>query len=74
MATLDAMSDADKGSMLGYINGYCCEKLKFDSQNEKFEVSTDEELKLLLYGIEQRFYTTPFGNERRVANSVQSMD
>ena len=74
MATLDAMSDADKGSMLGYIDGYCREKLTFDSQNGKFEVSTDDELKLLLYGIEQRFYTTPFGKERRVANSVQSMD
>ena len=25
----------------------------------------------LLYGIEQRFYTTPFGKEKRLANSVQ---
>ena len=26
--------------------------------------------KNLLYGIEQRFYTTPIGNEKRIANSI----
>lgn len=74
MATLDAMSADDKANMLGYIND-CCDdqKLKFDQQNHKFEISTDEELKLLVYGIEQRFYTTPFENEKRHANSVTTM-
>ncbi|EAO7712372.1 ATP F0F1 synthase synthase, partial [Salmonella enterica] len=31
------------------------------------------ELKYLLYGIEQRFYTTRFGNEKRLANSILRM-
>jgi hypothetical protein len=35
-----------------------------------FMVSTDDDLKLLLYGIDQRFYTTPDGREQRIANSV----
>ncbi|MEP1216847.1 MAG: ATP F0F1 synthase synthase [Marinobacter sp.] len=74
MATLEAMSDGDKKSMLGYVNDYCREKLKFDKQSKKFEISTDDELKFLLYGIEQRFYTTPFGKEKRLANSVQPLD
>ncbi|MGL5678783.1 MAG: ATP F0F1 synthase synthase [Plesiomonas shigelloides] len=75
MATLEAMSDDDKASMLDYIESYCGEKkLKFDKENQKFEISNDDELKLLLYGIEQRFYTTPFGKEKRLANSVTAMD
>lgn len=73
MATLDTMSDDDKNNMLTYIDSYCEQKLKFDKTNHKFEVSTDDELKLLLYGIEQRFYTTPFGHEKRLANSVQAL-
>lgn len=56
MATLDAMSADDKANMLDYIDGYCGEqKLKFDKENQKFEISNDDELKLLLYGIESTF-------------------
>lgn len=71
--TLDAMSDQDKTDMLSYIDSYCEQKLKFDKANSRFEVTNDDELKLLLYGIEQRFYTTPFGQEKRLANSVQTL-
>lgn len=74
MATLQAMSADDRTNMLGYIDDYCKQKLNFDEQSQKFEISTDDELKLLLYGIEQRFYTTPFGKEKRIANSVQAID
>lgn len=35
--------------------------------------SNDEELKFLLYGIEQRFYTTILGDEKRLANSIQTL-
>lgn len=73
MKTLESMSADDKANMLEYIDGYCEQKLKFDQQNKKFEISTDEDLKLLVYGIEQRFYTTPFGKEKRCANSVTTM-
>jgi hypothetical protein len=74
METLSTMSDDDKSNILYYIENYCINKLKFDKENSKFKISTDDELKLLLYGIEQRFYTTPFGKERRLANSVQALD
>jgi len=59
--------------MLSYIDSYCEQKLNFDKENSKFEISTDDDLKLLIYGIKQRFYTTPFGQERRLANSVQAL-
>lgn len=70
MDTLTEMSAADRNEMLLYINDYCAEKLKYDAVGNKFEVSSEEELKYLLYGIEQRFYTTRFGNEKRLANSI----
>ena len=73
MKTLENMSPDDKTNMLEYIDGYCEQKLKFDQQNQKFEISTDEDLKLLGYGIEQRLYPTPLGNEKRCANSVTTM-
>lgn len=73
MNTLAAMPSADRDQMLSYIDSYCQEKLKFDAENKKFEITSDEELKLLLYGIEQRFYTTQIGNEKRLANSVQKL-
>lgn len=38
--------------------------------NNTFKIETDDDLKMLLYGIDQRFYTTPDGTERRIANSV----
>jgi hypothetical protein len=71
MDTLAKMSDEDRKGMLGYVESYCIGKLKIDQELNIVQVSTDDELKLLLYGIEQRFYTTPFGKERRLANSVQ---
>lgn len=72
--SLAKMSDQDKVNILAYIGDYSEAKLKFDKAKRKFEISNDDELKLLLYGVEQRFYTTLFGQERRLANSVQPVD
>ncbi|WP_313030327.1 hypothetical protein [Massilia alkalitolerans] len=69
--SLAKMSAQDKLGILAYIGDYCDQSLKFNQATQQFEISTDEELKLLLYGVEQRFYTTQFGQERRLANSVQ---
>jgi len=74
MASLANMSPQDRGDMLTYINDYCNDKLSFDAESGKFEITKDDELKLLLYGVEQRFYTTPFGKQKRLANSVQNVD
>ena len=57
-----------------YIKSYCEQKLQFDEENNKFKIKCDDALKYLLYGFEQCFYTTPLGNEKRLTNSVQTMD
>ncbi len=67
MKTLNALNDNDKKNIFAYIGDYCPElKVTEDS----FEVGTEEDMKKLLFGIEQRFYTTPVGGEKRIANSV----
>jgi len=73
IATLRGMSKQDRDNMLSYINDYCQKELTLDTDTGKFSISKDNELKLLLYGIEQRFYTTPFSKEKRLANSVQAV-
>lgn len=73
MNTLATMSSGARKEMLDYINDYCEARLTFDKTAGTFEITCDEELKFLLYGIEQRFYTTPFGQEKRLANSVQTL-
>lgn len=70
MATLEKMSDDEKNMLFEYINDYCNNKLPFDKQSSKFTVSKDDELKQLIYGIEQRFYTATISKQRRLANSV----
>ena len=71
METLATLSAAERADMLLYINDYCRAKVGFDEDAGTFLINNDDELKLLLYGIEQRFYTTTFGHEKRLANSVQ---
>jgi len=73
MNTLATMPADERGQILSYIHSYCENMLNFDEVNEQFAITSDEDLKLLLYGIEQRFYTTPIGSEKRLANSVQKL-
>lgn len=67
MDTLNKFTKEEKKQVFSYIQDYC-KDVKF--QNEAFEIRTEEDLKQILYGIEQRYYTTPFGHEKRLANSV----
>lgn len=52
---------------IGCIGDYCPE-LKVAENS--FEIGTEGDMKKLLFEIEQRFYTTPVGREKRIANSV----
>lgn len=64
---LKQLNDNDKRNIFKYIGEYCS-NLKKDENS--FRIGSENDLKLLLFGIEQRFYTTPVGNEKRIANSV----
>lgn len=67
MDTLSKMHDDDKKQIFTYICDYCPDIV---TPEQKFKVGSEENLKMVLFGIEQRFYTTLVGGEKRIANSV----
>jgi hypothetical protein len=73
MKTLSTMTPEDRTSLIPYINDYCKNTLTYDDASGKFIISEDDDLKQLIYGIEQRFYTTLISKEKRLANSVQTV-
>ena len=58
--------------MFDYIHTYC-KHINYDPGQKQFSIADDAQLKFLLYGIEQKFYTTPYTHEKRLANSVQKL-
>lgn len=67
MDTLSKMHDDDKKQIFAYICDYCPDIV---TPEQKFKVGSEENLRMVLFGIEQRFYTTLVGGEKRIANSV----
>jgi len=68
---LHTFSEVEKKKVFKYIKDYCPE---IADKNNKFRINNEDSLKKLLYGIEQRYYTTLIGKERRLANSVISLN
>ena len=69
--TLSELDESDRKNIFAYIRDYCPDLI---ASENAFEVGCENELKMLLYGIEQRFYTTPVGGEKRLANSVITLN
>lgn len=65
--TLNSFTPTSKKKVFKYIKKYCP---NLNYENDSFSISNEDELKQLLYGIEQRYYTTPVGEEKRLANSI----
>lgn len=65
--TINKFDDEQTTVVFGCIKDYYPHLM---DGNVAFKIATENDLKLLLYGIEQRFYTTPDGREKRIANSV----
>lgn len=68
--TLERLSDEEKATVFNYIGEYCP---GIRTENGKFAITNEEELKLFLFGVEQRFYTTIVGSEKRIANSIVTL-
>lgn len=68
---LSQLTPEDKEDMFVYVNDYCADEIVFDLNSKEFEINCDNDLKTLLYGIQERFYTTRFGQEKRLANSIK---
>ena len=72
METLDNFSTQEKTHIYTYIKSYCTD-LPFNEKDSNFTLKSENDLKHLLWGIEQRYYTTLIGDEKRVANSVSKV-
>lgn len=70
LSQLENFEHTQKKIIFDSIKEYCPNLV---TEDDKFHISTEDDLKLLLYGIGQRFYTTPDGKEKRIANSIITM-
>lgn len=64
----DSFTNEQKNLLNEYLHNYCPELAR--AEDGSYIVSNEAELTKLLNGINQRYYTTPIDNERRLANSV----
>lgn len=71
LTILEKMNNEQKNMIFKYIDDYY-PNLKYDGS--AFEISKEEDLKHLIYGIEQKYYTTPVTREKRCANSTYNID
>lgn len=71
MESLKGYTDEQKSTIFNYTNDYFPD-LKYNGTS--FEIGSEEDLKNLLYGIEQRLYTTVATREKRCASSVFSLE
>ncbi|MDY6032113.1 MAG: hypothetical protein SPI86_10200 [Treponemataceae bacterium] len=69
--TFSKMSQQEKKGMFDYIKDYY-PNLKLE--NGKAQISNEEDLKNILYGLEERFYTTLISKEKRIANSITTAE
>lgn len=70
MDKYDSYDDDEKSEINNYIEEYLPE---LNIENGKFVINDEVELKNVLFGIDQRFYTTPIKPEKRIANSILVM-
>ena len=68
---LSTMNQEERQDLLNYTKNYC--KGKVEVVDDKIKITSEAELKLVLFGIEERFYTTPITKEDKIANSVVSL-
>lgn len=73
MDTIQSFTERDQKNIFSYIKEYC-DDLSYDERQNYFMIKSEEDMKKLLYGIEQRYYTTILGNEKRLANSVMVLN
>lgn len=65
-------SEEQKRQLPNYIGKYCPNL--FDEHTQKFKITSEEDLTILLNGLRQRYYTTEIDNRKQLANSVSSVE
>lgn len=74
LQSYNALSQQDKKTLKNYIHEKLGNnELVFSEETQKFKVSSDKELRLLLYGIQRRYYSPLFEAEVQVATNSTSI-
>lgn len=68
---LRKMTESDKKKIISYTKKYC-PNLKYD--NKQFIISSDKDLKSLLFGIQEKYFTTEITKQRKCANSTVDVE
>lgn len=68
---LEGLEETEVNLLLDYTSEYCS---NIPYNTKKFTISNETELKNLMYGLQERYYTTEIGGEERVANSIIVLD
>lgn len=61
------LQEKEKTTLLNYIHEYCSD---ITYKDKTFQISTEKQLRELLFGLEERYYTTLLDREKRLANSI----
>lgn len=64
-------TESEQQAIIRYIRDYATD---IDYDNGNFFIHDEKELRSLLWGLEQRFYTTIVGGKKYIANSVRSIN
>lgn len=73
IAKFNQYNQEQKNTLRQYIKEKVGGNLPYDEQTEKFIVKSDGQLRLLLYGIQQRFYQPPLEEEVQVATATTGL-
>lgn len=69
--TLHGFDEQQRKEVFAYTNTYYPQ---MEYKDNAFSIGNEEDMRFLLWGIEQRYYTTPVTKEQRIANSVMSLE
>lgn len=67
---IEDWNESDKQTVITYIREYATNIIY---ENGSFLIHDDKELRLLLWGLEQRFFTAAVGEKKYIANSVRKI-
>lgn len=66
-------SDVQKEELKRYISEFSNGDLEYNEHERKFKINDDIDLRLLLFGMQMRFYKQPLSDEVQVATSTTSI-
>lgn len=70
MIILNNFSDSEKQEVLEYTK----QNSGLIYENNSFIINNEEDIKKLIYGIQERYYEAPISKEKRIANSIINIE